>query len=78
MRESNLRKGCKHLEIHINRSNSLDFVFEKIIDFAMNIDKLDLAILEAEVLTRLWSSRFFRLQKITLKEQKTWFLALRK
>ena len=56
MREINLQKDCKPSENHIKRSNI-------IMDFAMIIDKLDLANIVVEVLDNIMDFQFFWLLK---------------
>ena len=57
----------------------MDFGFEKIMEFAMNIDKLHLANLVVEVIDEIiWSSRFFYLQNNFSKGQTALFFAVRK
>ena len=43
MRKSNLLNDCAHSENHTERSNSMVFGFEKIMDSTMDIDILNLA-----------------------------------
>ena len=64
MRESNLQKDCKASENHTKRSNSMDFGFNIMIDFTMNIDKLNLANLVGEVMDKIMEfQNFLYLQK---------------
>ena len=64
MRERVLLKGCKPSENHTKRSNSMDFGFNIMIDFTLNIDKLNLANLVGEVMDKIMEfQNFLYLQK---------------
>ena len=64
MRESNLQKDCKASENHTKRLNSMDFGFNIMIDFTLNIDKLNLANLVGEVMDKIMEfQNFLYLQK---------------
>ena len=54
-------------------SNSMDFGLKNIMDFATNIDKLNLADLVAEVIDKIMEFHILtKLQKITPKGQTAW------
>ena len=53
MRESNLLRGLIPSENHTKRSNSMDFGYEKIMDFAIDIDKPNLANLVGKVMDKI-------------------------
>ena len=59
MREINILKGCKPSENHTQRSNSMDFGFENIMDFAINIDKLHMANLVGKGMDEIIKFKIF-------------------
>ena len=69
IRKCKLQKGCKSSENHMKRSNSMNIGLEKIMDFAVNIDKLDLANLAGEVMDEIMEFQFFYFQKNIAKGQ---------
>ena len=59
-----LIRAIKPSENHTKRPNRIDIGHEKIVDFAMNIDKLNLANLVGEVMDKIMEfQNFLYLQK---------------